>query len=89
MTLEPRSEEALDEPGLDTFATILVEMCDAEILIHVTAAVQVVDDDQDGVTERDDCLLLAAPGGEPTILGSEGTSPGPAERMGRFDQSRP
>src|SRR6202022_4408907 len=53
------------------------------------AAEQVVDDDQDGVAESDGGLLLAAAGGEPTVLRSQVGASASTERMGGFDQSCP
>jgi hypothetical protein len=73
---------------LQALAPTLIEVLDPEIVIHLAAAEQVVDDDQDGVAERDGRLLLAAAGGEPTILRHEVGPPAATERMGRFDQSR-
>jgi hypothetical protein len=73
---------------LQPFATTLVEVLDAEVMIHLAAAEEVVDDDKDRVAESDSCLLLAAAGGEPTVLRSEVGAPASAERVGGFNQSR-
>jgi hypothetical protein len=81
--------DALDEPVLQALAATLVEVLDPEVLVDLAAAEEVVHDDEDGVAESNRGLLLAAPGGEPTILGSEVRAPATTERMGRFDQSRP
>src|SRR5229473_5084422 len=78
--------EALDEPMLEAFAATFVEVLDAEVVIHLAAAEQVVDDDQDGMAESNGRLLLAAAGSEPTVLRGEVGAPTSAERVGRFDQ---
>jgi hypothetical protein len=60
--------EAADEAVFQAFAATLVEVLDPEVVIDLTAAQQVLDDDQDGVAESDGRLLLAAASSEPTCV---------------------
>jgi hypothetical protein len=74
---------------LEAFAPTLVEVLDPEIVIHLAAAEQVVDDDQDGVAQSNGRLLLAAASGEPTVLRSKVRASAATERVGCFDERCP
>ena len=59
--------QALDEAALKPCTTIVVEVVDAEILVHLGSGEQAIDDDQDRVAECHGGLLLAAAGSKPSF----------------------
>src|SRR5262249_55783705 len=80
--------EAVDQATGNALLVTLVEMQRAELAVGGLLGEQVVGDDQDGVADRDQGLLLAPPTSEAVILGRQVGAAAAAGGLCRLDQRR-
>src|SRR6266568_1463744 len=85
----PKALQTPDQTTLGLFTVMLVEVLRPEVLVVAVTGEQVVDDRQQRVRQRDDCLLFASPRRHSVVVGRQIGVFAATGRVRRFDQRRP